>query len=134
MSARRFLRGTTAVLVLATLSQCFTRRESEGQQLYLQQCASCHMDDGSGLRGLIPPLAGSDYLTRHRDQLACVIRYGQQGEVVVNGRSYNKPMPGNTKLTEVHLVNLLNYIQSNFGNNNKPFTVQEVKQALQRCR
>src|SRR5687768_14899730 len=93
---RRFnlWQGGLAALALATLTQCFTNRESEGQQLYVQQCANCHMDDGSGLRGLIPPLAGSDYLVRHREQLACLIRHGQQGEIVVNGVHYNRPMPG----------------------------------------
>lgn len=122
-----------AALALTTLTQCFTNRQSEGQQLYAQQCANCHMDDGSGLRGLIPPLAGADYLTRHRDQLPCLIRHGQQGEIVVNGQRYNRPMPGVPDLTEVHITNILNYIQTNFGNNNEVFTVQEVKRALEQC-
>jgi mono/diheme cytochrome c family protein len=129
----KLLTGVLAVLVLSTLTQCFTNRQSEGQQLYAQQCANCHMDDGSGLRGLIPPLAGADYLTRHRDQLACLIRHGQQGEIVVNGVRYNRPMPGDLELTEVHITNILNYIQTNFGNKNELFTVQEVNQTLQNC-
>lgn len=129
----KLVTGGLAALVLSTLTQCFTNRQSEGQQLYAQQCANCHMDDGSGLRGLIPPLAGSDYLTRHRDQLACLIRHGQQGEIVVNGVRYNRPMPGDLELTEVHITNILNYIQTSFGNKNELFTVQEVNQALQKC-
>jgi mono/diheme cytochrome c family protein len=127
------LTGGLAALVLSTLTQCFTNRQSEGQQLYAQQCANCHMDDGSGLRGLIPPLAGSDYLTRHRHRLACLIRHGQQGEIVVNGVRYNRPMPGDLELTEVHITNILNYIQTNFGNRNEVFTVQEVNRTLQNC-
>jgi mono/diheme cytochrome c family protein len=122
-----------AALALTTLTQCFTKRESEGQQLYAQQCANCHMDDGSGLRGLIPPLAGSDYLVRHRDQLACLIRHGQQGEIVVNGVPYNRPMPGVQDLSEVHITNILNYIQTSFGNQNEVFTVQEINRHLENC-
>jgi mono/diheme cytochrome c family protein len=129
----KLLTGVLATLVLTTLTQCFTNRQSEGQQLYVQQCANCHMDDGSGLRGLIPPLAGADYLTRHRDQLACLIRHGQQGEIVVNGVRYNRPMPGDLELTEVHITNILNYIQTSFGNKNELFTVQEVNRTLQNC-
>jgi mono/diheme cytochrome c family protein len=126
-------RGSLAAMALITLTQCFTNRESEGQQLYVQQCANCHMDDGSGLRGLIPPLAGSDYLVRHREQLACIIRHGQQGEIVVNGVHYNRPMPGDQDLSEVHITNILNYIQTNFGNQNELFTVQEVNRQLEKC-
>jgi mono/diheme cytochrome c family protein len=134
MSANNTYRGVVAAVALCTLTQCFTERQSEGQQLYAQQCASCHMDDGSGLRGLIPPLAGSDYLTRHRGELACLIRNGQQGEIEVNGVRYNRPMPGVPDLSEVHITNILNYIQTSFGNSNEPFTVQEVNSSLQTCR
>jgi mono/diheme cytochrome c family protein len=133
MGSFKVWRGGLAALALTTLTQCFTNRESEGQQLYAQQCANCHMDDGSGLRGLIPPLAGSDYLVRHREQLACIIRHGQQGEIVVNGVHYNRPMPGVQDLSEVHITNILNYIQKNFGNQNELFTVQEVNRHLEKC-
>jgi mono/diheme cytochrome c family protein len=134
MASINSLRGAIGLLVLLTLSQCFSEQTSEGQQLYSQQCASCHMDDGSGLRGLIPPLAGSDYLVRHRESLACIIRHGQQGDIVVNGIHFNRPMPANKDLQEVHITNILNYIQTNFGNRNELFTVQEVNQALKNCR
>jgi mono/diheme cytochrome c family protein len=133
MRPGKSLRVVLAALGLSTLTQCFTERQSEGQQLYVQQCANCQMDDGSGLRGLIPPLAGSDYLKRHRTQLACLIRHGQQGEIVVNGVSYNRPMPGVEDLSEVHITNILNYIQTSFGNHNERFTVQEVNRNLQNC-
>jgi mono/diheme cytochrome c family protein len=134
MRSYKFLTGALVALSLGTLTQCFTNRQSEGQQLYAQQCASCHMDDGRGLRNLIPPLAGSDYLTRHRGQLPCLIRHGQQGPIVVNGVSFNRPMPGVQDLSEVHITNILNYIQTSFGNNNERFTVQEVNRSLQNCR
>jgi mono/diheme cytochrome c family protein len=134
MAGRNLFRGGLAALILTLLTQCFTNRQSEGQQLYAQQCANCHMDDGSGLRGLIPPLAGSDYLTRHRGELPCLIRHGQQGEIKVNGVSYNRPMPGVEDLSEVHITNILNYIQTSFGNQNERFTVQEVNRSLQNCR
>ena len=32
---------------------------SAGQRLYTTHCANCHMDNGQGLRQLIPPLAGA---------------------------------------------------------------------------
>ncbi|MGV3504821.1 MAG: c-type cytochrome [Adhaeribacter sp.] len=134
MGSRNLLRLLVAAGMLGSLTQCFTETDSEGKQLYTQQCASCHMDDGSGLRSLIPPLAGADYLTKHRDQLPCLIRHGQQGEIVVNGVHYNRPMPASKDLQEVHITNILNYIQTSFGNKNELFTVEEVNRSLQKCR
>lgn len=134
MGKSRSLVLTVAVLALFTLSQCFSEQESEGQRLYQEQCASCHMDDGSGLRALIPPVAGSDYMKRNREMLPCLIKHGQQGEIVVNGVHYNRPMPGNKDLSEVHITNILNYIQTSFGNDNEIFTVQEVNRSLKKCR
>lgn len=134
MRSHNLLRLVIAAGMLGSLTQCFTQTQSEGEILYAQQCANCHMDDGSGLRGLIPPLAGSDYLVRHRDLLPCLIKHGQQGEILVNGISYDRPMPANKDLQEVHITNILNYIQTHFGNKNALFTVQEVNRSLQNCR
>ncbi len=120
--------------VLTTLTQCFTNKQNEGERLYAQHCANCHMDDGSGLRNLIPPLAKADYLVSHRDDLACIIQHGQQGEIVVNGVTYNHVMPGAEHLNKGQITNILNYIQTNFGNSNERFTIQEVEKQLDKCR
>ena len=34
-------------------------RIARGQALYVDQCAGCHMEDGSGQRNAFPPLAGN---------------------------------------------------------------------------
>ena len=75
----------------------------------------------------------SDYLQEHRNQLPCIIRHGMQGSIIVNGVEYNKEMPGVEGLREDHITNLLNYIQTNFGNNNQRYTMPEVEQLLQSC-
>ncbi len=120
-------------MALTTLTQCFTDKQNEGKRLYAQHCQSCHMDDGSGLRGLIPPIAKADYLQTHRDELACLIRQGADGPMVVNGITYNKEMPGVKTLRDDQITNLLNYIQTNFGNQNERYTMSEVKEMLEAC-
>lgn len=117
---------------LTTLTQCFTDKKNEGQRLYETHCQSCHMEDGSGLRGVIPPIAGADYLQKHRSELPCLIRHGLEGPIMVNGIEYNQPMPG-VDLREDKITNLLNYIQTNFGNNNERYTMPEVEQLLEAC-
>ncbi len=118
---------------LILLTQCFTEQQNEGKRVYQANCASCHMDDGTGLRGVIPPVASADFLESHRKQLPCLIRKGMSGTITVNGISYNKPMPGADKLRDDEITNLLNYIQTSFGNKNERFTMQEVTEYLRYC-
>ncbi|MCJ8164577.1 cytochrome c [Pontibacter sp. E15-1] len=120
-------------LSLLTLTQCFTDKQNEGQRLYVANCQSCHMEDGTGLRGLIPPLAGADYLQKNRQQLPCLIRHGAEGPMVVNGKEYNREMPGAERLAPDEITNLLNYMQTNFGNSNQRYTMQEVTLLLEPC-
>jgi len=133
MSKNRLWAVVLGAAALATLTQCFTNKKNEGQRLYVQHCQSCHMEDGSGLRGLIPPIAGADYLQTHRRQLPCLIRHGIEGTIVVNGVEYNQPMPGIARMRKDHITNLLNYIQTNFGNRNQRYTMQEIEQLLEQC-
>jgi mono/diheme cytochrome c family protein len=133
MKKSRFAATVLGATALLTLTQCFTDKQNQGQKLYAQHCQSCHMEDGSGLRGLIPPLANADYLQTHRDELACLIRNGADGPMVVNGIEYNKEMPGVPSMREDEITNLLNYIQTNFGNKNKRYTFREVEVMLEDC-
>ncbi len=91
------------------------------------------MDDGLGLRGVIPPLAGADYLARDPAATACIIRYGLQGEIVVNTKTYNQPMEGISQLSEFQIANIINYINSAWGNNYGYVSVPEVRQRLAAC-
>lgn len=133
MRKNSFLAVVLGTLALTTLTQCFTEKQNQGQKLYTANCASCHMDDGSGLRGVIPPLAQSDYLQKHRNELPCLIRHGINRPIVVNGQKYNQEMPGAETLKADEMTNLLNYIQTNFGNSNERFTMQHVAELLNRC-
>jgi hypothetical protein len=91
------------------------------------------MSDGSGLVWLIPPLAGSDYLEVYRSEVPCIIRFGSQGGVTVNGQLFSEPMPPFPKLNEVELSNLINYINSAWGNDHPETSPAEVIDYLERC-
>ncbi|QDA61696.1 c-type cytochrome [Hymenobacter jejuensis] len=130
----RWLRlGGTAVLLGVLATGCFTERKNEGARLYKQTCANCHGEQGQGLRRLIPPLAGADYLKQHRAELPCLIRRGYKGQMVVNGVDYNQVMPGNEPLTDSQITNILNYIQTAWGNKGEVYTIREVSQQLGAC-
>lgn len=128
------LRGAATLLAgAALLSACFTDRQNEGQRLYVTHCASCHGEQGEGLRRLMPPLAGSDYLTKHREALPCLIRQGQRGRIVVNGVTYDQVMPAHDDLTDSQITNILNYVHTAWGNQGGKHTISEVSQLLETC-
>ena len=91
------------------------------------------MNDGSGLVGNIPPLAQADWLVNNREQLACVIRYGMQGEMQVNGLPFSGVMQGFPELSDTELTNVANYILTSWGNNQQPLKATEIKPMLSKC-
>jgi len=112
---------------------CETNPYPQGQILYETFCANCHMEDGTGLTGVIPPLKNVDFLTTHKRELPCIIRFGLTGKIQVNGRYYEQEMTGIPELTEFEIANILNYVNFSW---NSPFEytkVADVKTALEEC-
>lgn len=106
----------------------------QGKILYENFCANCHMDDGSGLEGLIPPLAEADYYKENVLLSACLIRNGMEGPIEVNGRTYNQPMPGTDKLTEFEIANILNYINEAWYDDLPYVKLEDVRAMLESCK
>lgn len=107
----------------------------EGARLYKVHCANCHGENGQGLGELIPPLAGADYLKNNRERLGCILSQGLKDTIVVNGKVYaGQEMPANPTLSEFHIANLLNYINSSWGNQNGDFRIEEVRSGLSYCK
>lgn len=127
-----FLIGT-ALLALLADSSCGQTQYRQGQALYTQHCANCHMDSGKGLGALIPPLAGSDWLRDGQNQLACLIKNGMEGPIVVNDTTYNQPMPGVEGISEFQIANIVNYINQAWGNDYGIISVASVREQLQAC-
>ncbi len=118
---------------LIALQACHDTPYNHGKIMYENFCANCHMEDGSGLEQVIPPLAGADYLLKHKDEIACIIRYGQKGEIIVNGQTYNQEMTASPQLTDNEITNIINYINSAWGNNYGYTKITEVKESLKSC-
>lgn len=112
---------------------CSGETYTQGKRLYEAHCQNCHMDDGTGLAKLIPPLAGSDYLQNNQSTIACILRNGQNGPIKVNGILYNQEMPGK-KYTEVQITNITNYINNAWGNNYGVVTLEETSKQLRKCK
>jgi cytochrome c551 len=111
----------------------FKQYWTHGRKLYKKHCIGCHQNDGSGLAQLIPPLAGTDYL-ENKERVICIIKHGQQGEVVVNGITYNGVMPASPQLQALDVAELATYILNAWGNEGGFVSVHAADSILNNCR
>ena len=100
--------------------------ELEGSILYNTYCASCHQGDGKGDNNRFPPLVDSDWVTGNAERLIDVVFYGLQGEIRVNGKSYNGLMPPNNHLDDHAIASILTYIRMNFSNKSTAVSTLQV--------
>ncbi len=91
------------------------------------------MEDGSGLKMLIPPLAGSDYLKNNQESIPCILKNGLKGPISVNGKIYDTEMVGIESLNDVQINNIINYINHAWGNNFGQSNVKVVDERLKSC-
>ncbi len=105
----------------------------EGKRLYDIYCSNCHQKDGQGLARLYPPLKNSDYLLPNKEKVICGMRYGQQGEIIVNGISFNQPMPANLNITDLEIAEIATYIYTEFADSVQIITINEVRDIMESC-
>jgi len=86
-----------------------------GVEIYEDFCVTCHRPNGEGITKSFPPLAGSDYLLNNRELSIRAVKYGQRGEIVVNGETYNSVMAAQG-LEDDEVADVMNYIMNSWGN------------------
>ncbi|GAB2561404.1 c-type cytochrome [Spirosoma areae] len=131
-----FLAVLSVVFFVSCQSEEELKRQryiTEGILVYKNNCANCHQSKGEGLAALYPPLANSDYLV-NKEAVICLIRYGQQGPIVVNGKPYNRPMPAQPRLSDLEVAELVTYIYNEWGGKKKLISVKDVTPVLERCK
>lgn len=112
----------------------FTQYYVKGEQLYLSHCSNCHQKNGTGLGLLFPPINGSDYLTNHYEDVICLMRHGKKGELIVNGKSFNKEMKGIASLTDLEIAEIATYIYNTWGQERGLVDVKSVTAVLNNCK
>ena len=101
-----------------------------GKEIYTDFCITCHLETGEGVENTFPPLAKSDYLMNNREASIKGVKYGQRGELIVNGVTYdNTMMP--LGLENEEIVDVMNYVLNSWGNSGaKMVTLEEVNTIL----
>jgi nitrite reductase (NO-forming) len=97
-----------------------------GKVLYNGTCSVCHQNNGGGMAGVFPPLAGSDYLMADTRRAIGIVLNGLTGPVTVNGQNYNSVMPPMSQLTDDEVANIMTYVLNSFGNENGVVSSGEV--------
>lgn len=120
---------TLSALFLAFQDNPLEQSIKRGAELYTTNCLSCHMQNGEGLDGVYPPLAKADFLAKDKTGKKAIgaVLNGLEGELVVNGKSYNVPMPAQNYLTDEQIADVLNYVRNSWGNKAKAITESMVK-------
>ncbi len=90
----------------------------DGAAVYASNCAGCHGAAGGGIAGAFPPLVGhADALfAADRSYLPKVLLFGLQGQIEVDGETYNGVMPAWPQLTDAEIAAVLNHIVTSWGN------------------
>ena len=117
-------------VVVTTSTQPQTELEksiSRGAKVYKDYCIQCHLPSGKGIKGLYPPLDGSDWLTDKRTESIHAVKYGLRGEITVNGEVYNNIMLP-LGLKDEQVVDVMNYLMHSWSNTlSEEVTLEEVK-------
>jgi cytochrome c551 len=131
--ALSFMLCALCFMLLQCTDSKFTQYYNQGEQLYSQHCSNCHQKDGQGLGRLYPPLNKSDYMENNFNDVLCLIRNGKNGELIVNGVTFNQPMPGIPSLTDLEIAEIATYIYNTWDKKKGIIEVKKVSTILESC-
>jgi mono/diheme cytochrome c family protein len=101
---------------------------ARGKQVYQDTCLACHQADGAGVPNMNPSLIKAPLVLGDKAKLIRVVLQGMTGELVVNGDTFDKPMPPfSSTLTDQQIADVLTYVRNSFGNKATPISATEVK-------
>jgi len=119
-----------------------------GENLFSQNCASCHGSDAEGIGNGFPPLVDSEWLTGDKSTPIRILLHGLQGEIEVQGQTYQGIMPSfKARLSAAEIASILNYLRAQnqgeypaitqddviqvskkYGERTRPWTASELQQ------
>ena len=97
-----------------------------GRVMYNSYCTACHQRNGKGDNNRFPPLVNSEWVTGSRDRLIDIVLNGYEGDIIVDGKTYNGLMPQNRHLDDHAIASILTYIRKRFGGESSSISALEV--------
>jgi mono/diheme cytochrome c family protein len=105
--------------------------ESPGKEIYLDFCIQCHGANGKGDSKNFPPLDASDWLKNKRTESIAAVKFGQNGEIVVNKIKYNNAMPA-MGLSNQEVADVMNYIMTSWSNKQSKIVTESEVAAIKK--
>src|SRR5882724_8320379 len=94
---------------------------ADGAAIFAARCAACHQAGGTGLPGVFPPLAGSNWVNGRVSTVVQILLHGIQDTLTVNGVAYNGAMPTfGSQLSDAEIAAVLTYVRGQWGNKAGP--------------
>lgn len=111
--------------------------QPDGAAVFEANCAACHGADGAGVPSAFPPLAqhAADLAAADREYPLLALLYGLNGEIVVDGASYDGAMPSWRQLSDAEIAAVLNHVAVDWDEANAlaedfaPYAADEVAAA-----
>lgn len=99
----------------------------DGSAVYASRCIACHQAGGTGLSGVFPPLAESEWVVGDETTLVALVLHGISGPLTVKGKSYDGAMPAFAgQLQDAEIAAVLSHIRSQWGNSAEPVAAATV--------
>jgi mono/diheme cytochrome c family protein len=128
------------VLLLSALAACSAKTPDAavspgaaltpaGQRIYDGSCVPCHQQNGAGIPGVYPSLAGSPVVIGDPAELTLWVIKGQRPAAMPQGR-YTTQMLQFGWMKPAEAAALFTYLRSNFGNSADPVDAATVAKAL----
>ncbi|MGB3584968.1 MAG: cytochrome c [Tunicatimonas sp.] len=108
------------------MSEEVTQLMATGNKVYGQYCIACHQTNGQGVPGAFPTLVQTEWVNGDDTRLISVVLNGLQGEITVNGETYNGVMTPHAFLTDEEVAGVLTYVRQSFGNDSEPISIEQV--------
>jgi mono/diheme cytochrome c family protein len=91
-----------------------------GARVFDASCSVCHQQNGQGIAGAFPPLAGhaaETFAQRNgRDYLVRLVLFGLEGAIVVKGNTFDSAMPPWAQLGDDEIAAALDHVLTAWGN------------------
>ena len=117
----------------AVSSTKFDQYYLQGEQLFQKNCSNCHQKTGTGLGLVYPPLNKSDFIDNHFEEVICLMKNGKKGELIVNGKSFNKEMPAIPSLTNIEVAEIATYVYNTWERKKGLIDVKAIDSLLTKC-
>ncbi len=123
--------GLGLLLLICIQYSCDENPYHQGRRIYTKLCSNCHMEDGSGLKNMIPAMSQS--IPNHSiENIICIVSQGVNADSL--GMAMQVMPSFKKQLSDVEFTNLVNFLDYEWNNaQHKAFKVEDVKTFRNKC-